>query len=424
MKYHIWTIGCQMNVADSERLGSALDLLGCEAAESAEDADVLVVNSCVVRQGAEDKAVGKLQSLKPLKLANPNRIVALMGCMVGPKSDTLRRRFPYVDLFMRPQVIDDMIQLIEERQGTCIDNAVPLIPSRPAVSTFVPIIQGCDKFCTFCIIPYRRGREKSRPIPELVSEARMLSQRGVREITLLGQNVDSYGNDLPDKPDLAELLSRLNEVEGIQRIRFLTSHPNDMSHRLIEAVARLGKVCEHINLPVQAGDDAVLAAMHRGYSADHYLRLVERIRNTIPGVSLSTDVIVGFPGEGDQQFQRTLDLIREVRFDKVHIAAYSERPGTIAARKLEDDVLLAEKKRRLQAIEEVQERIATDINAALLGSVQEVMIEERKDDRWEGRTRPNKLVYFNNGHHKPGDLVNVLVEIASPWSLQGTIVER
>ncbi len=414
-----------MNVADSERLASALELLGCQSTPNPEEADVLVVNSCVVRQGAEDKAAGKVLSFNPLKEAKPDRIVALMGCMVGPRANGLQRRFPFVDVFMRPQEIGDLVSLVEQRQGTCIDSAVPLIPSKPAVSTFVPIIQGCNKFCTFCVIPYRRGREVSRPIPELVRELAMLAQRGVKEVTFLGQNVDSYGADLPEKPDLADLLAASSEVEGIQRIRFLTSHPNDMSQRLIEAVAGLGKVCEHINLPIQAGDDTVLAAMHRGYTVEQYLRLIEMIRKTIPGVSLSTDVIVGFPGETESQFKGTVELIKEVRYDKVHVAAYSERPGTIAARKLQDNIPLEEKKRRLQVIEKVQEEIAGEINQQLLGQRLEVLVEGvNAKGQWEGRTRTNKLVYFENGSHEPGDTVDVLIGSTSPWSLQGSVVER
>ena len=223
--YHIWTVGCQMNEADSERLASALDQIGCTPTPDINAADVIVLNSCVVRQGVEDKVTGRLDSLKPVKKANPDATIALMGCMVGPKAGVLEERFPHVDLFMRPQVYDPLLDLVAQREGLCLDNIGPLVPSQPKLSTHIPIIHGCDKFCTFCIIPYRRGRERSRPIEELAIEVRALARRGVKEVTLLGQNVDSYGHDLPDKPDLADLLTELNQAEDIQRIRFLTFPP-------------------------------------------------------------------------------------------------------------------------------------------------------------------------------------------------------
>ena len=382
--YHIWTVGCQMNVADSERLGSALEQLGCTAVGAMEEADVIVLNSCVVRQGAEDRVAGRLASLKPLKQRDPDKIVALMGCMVGPDTTELERRFPHVDSFMRPQEFGDLVRLVEAREGVCLDNSIPLVPSRPSVAAFVPIIHGCDKFCTFCIIPYRRGRERSRPVPELVREVEMLVQRGVKEVTLLGQNVDSYGHDLDGEPDLADLLTVLDDVPGLRRIRFLTSHPNDMSQKLIDAVAGLENVCEYINLPVQAGDNLVLERMRRGYTREQYLELAGRIRAAMPEVGMTTDIIVGFPGETDAQFERTIDLAREVRFDKVHVAAYSPRPGTIAWRKQPDDVPPAEKKRRHRALEELQEGIAREINRGVVGRREEVLVEERKDGRWRG----------------------------------------
>jgi tRNA-2-methylthio-N6-dimethylallyladenosine synthase len=287
----------------------------------------------------------------------------------------------------------------------------------------VPIIHGCDKFCAFCIVPYRRGREVSRPIPEILREVELLVERGVKEVTLLGQNVDSYGHDLPGRPDLADLLERLNEVEGLVRIRFLTSHPSDMSGRIIRAVAELEKVCEHINLPVQAGDDEVLRRMRRGYTRDEYRRLIERIREEVPGVSLSTDVIVGFPGETEEQFQRTVELIREIRFDKVHTAAYSPRPGTIAWRKMPDDVPQEEKERRLRTLEELQERIARENNERLLGQTVEVLVDSRHKGKWQGRTRTDKLVFFEDGADRLGQLVRVRIERAGPWSLQGVPVD-
>ena len=417
--YHIWTIGCQMNKADSERLESALGQMGLSAADSARGADVVVLNSCVVRQSAEDKVVGMLTSLKPARQRDPDKVVALMGCMVGPKTDALEQRFPYVDVFMRPQQYEPLLDLLGQRMGIDPEGCVGPLTARADVTTYVPIIHGCDKFCTFCIIPYRRGREVSRPVQEIVREVRLLARRGVSEVTLLGQNVDSYGHDLPDDTDLADLLAAVDGVDELDRVRFLTSHPNDMSDRIIDSVARLDKVCEHVNLPFQAGDDEVLSRMRRGYTAGQYMELTERIRKRVPNVSLSTDVIVGFCGETDEQFDKTLDLIREVRFDKVHAAAYSTRDGTIAARTMSDDVPGEVKKERLKAIEELQRETLTEINAALEGQTVEVLVEDRKRGRWFGRNRNDKLVYFDDERDLRGQLVDVKVESAGPWSLQG-----
>ena len=422
--YYIWTVGCQMNKADSERLESALGQMGLAPCPSPKEADVIVLNSCVVRQSAEDRVVGMMTSLKPLKQRNQDKVVALMGCMVGPKTDDLEKRFPYVDVFMQPQQYQPLIDLLGERMDIDTEGCIGPLVARPDVATYIPIIHGCDKFCTFCIIPYRRGREVSRPVAEIAREAEMLVKRGVKEVTLLGQNVDSYGHDLPDEHDLGDLLASVNDVSGLERVRFLTSHPNDMSDHIIDSVAELDKVCEHINLPFQAGDDRVLADMRRGYTNDEYRRLIDKIRERIPNVSLSTDVIVGFCGESDAQFEQTLSLIEDIKFDKVHAAAYSNRPGTIAERKLADDVPQDEKKLRLKAIEILQERIATEINAPLLGRKFDVLVEGRKRGKWFGRNRNDKLVFINDEVSESGlagNMVNVKIEKTAPWSLQGTI---
>jgi tRNA-2-methylthio-N6-dimethylallyladenosine synthase len=425
--FHIWTIGCQMNKADSERLGSALEQLGLRPADRASDADVVVLNSCVVRQNAEDKVVVNLQNTAPLKKQRDDRVVALMGCMVGPKSDDLAKRFPFVDLFMRPQEYGPLLDLVGDRLGLDWQGCVgSLAPAQPGVTCYVPIIHGCDLMCTFCIIPYRRGRQVSRPVDEVAREVELLVSRGVREVTVLGQTVDAYGHDLPDedgdRPDLAALLTRLNDVDGLDRIRFLTSHPNYMSRSIIEAVAELPKVCEHINLPVQAGDDEVLSRMRRNYTRSDYLGLVQEIRDTVPGASISTDIIVGFPGETEDQFQRTYDLVEQLRMDKVHCAAYSTRPGTIADRNMQDDVPHAEKVSRRQRVDALQETILTEINADLVGSEFEVLVEARNKGKWQGRTRSNKLVFFpilDDDGDRLGDLVDVRIERAGAWSLQG-----
>ena len=411
-----------MNQADSQRLGSALEQLGLSSVDRPDDADVIVLNSCVVRQSAEDKVTGHVGAMVPLKKQRPDRLVALMGCMVGPDSRQLANRFPHVDVFMRPQQYGPLLDMVGQRLGLDWEGCVgSLAPAQPAVTCYVPIIHGCDMMCTFCIIPYRRGRQVSRPLEELVREVELLVARGVKEVTVLGQTVDAYGHDLPDKPDLADLLDGLNDVSGLERIRFLTSHPSFMSDRILQAVAELPKVCEHINLPVQAGDDEVLSRMRRPYTRAEYVDLVQRMRETIPGVSLSTDIIVGFPGETEEQFQRSLDLVESIRPDKVHGAAYSTRPGTIASRTLEDDVPKEEKMRRLKQLDQLQESILQEINAVLVGQNTDVLVDARHKGKWQGRTRNDKLVFFEDDGQHLGDVVTVNITRASAWSLQGEL---
>ncbi len=426
--YHIWTIGCQMNTADSERLGSALEQLGLTATERPADADVVVLNSCVVRQSAEDKVTGNLNLTQPLRKRRPNSVLALTGCMVGPRAEDLQRRFPHVDLFLRPQQFEPLLELVGERLGLDWQGCVgSLAPQQPGVTTYVPIIHGCDLMCSFCIIPYRRGRQVSRSVDDIAHEVELLAARGVREVTVLGQTVDAYGHDRDDGDDLADLFRRLNDIDGLDRIRFLTSHPSYMSSRIIKSVSDLSKVCEHINLPVQSGDDEVLQRMRRPYTISEYRNIISEIRDVIPDVTISTDIIVGFPGETERQYENTLKLVEESRFDKVHGAAYSTRPGTIAARSMVDDVSLEEKQRRLKGLEALQEDILADINSAYLGSTVEVLAENRKRGSWTGRTRGNKLVYFDrsetaadsDGEDLAGQLVNVRITRAGPWSLAG-----
>ena len=422
--YNLWTVGCQMNKADSDRLASGLEKLGLLSCDVPEDSDVVVLNTCVVRQSAEDTATGLLGRLKPIKMAHPNRTIAVMGCMVGPTQDKLRRRFPHVDVWARPQQFEPVIQAAAARIGLnaegCLDS---LVPKKPGVTAFVPIVHGCDKFCTFCIIPYRRGRETSRSTDEIVRETALLAQRGVREVTLLGQNVDSYGQDLSPRRDLADLLYEVHAIEGLERIRFLTSHPNDMSSRIIRAVADLPKVCESVNLPVQAGDDAILADMKRGYTRRQYLDKVKEIRETIPAVTMTTDLIVGFPGESREQFRRSLELLQEVRFDKVHAAAYSERPGTLASRRLPDTLDRTEKKGRLAEVSRMQEQIQNGMNKRLAGQKFEVLVDNRTRGRLQGRTRGDKIVYLQGEDSMIGQTVTVRITDATPWSLRGEVQE-
>jgi tRNA-2-methylthio-N6-dimethylallyladenosine synthase len=429
MRYHIWTEGCQMNEADSQKLEAGLAGLGWEAATDPEDADLAVVNTCVVRQKAEDRAVGQMSLLRKLKQERPGLQIAVMGCLVGPRTDELRRRFPFVDVWARPQNFEVIIRHLMPDDDLGGEFWPDTFPEPKGPTAFVPVVHGCNKFCTYCIVPYRRGREKSRPPEDILREVRSLAERGVREVTLLGQTVEAYGKDLPPikgeerRPDLAGLFEALSDIDSLLRIRFLTSYPRDMTDRIIRSVGAAPKVCEHFNIPVQAGDDEVLARMRRGYTIEDYLGCVARIRDHVPDAALSTDVIVGFCGETERQFQNTLGILETVRFNKVHVAAYSPRPGTFAWRHLEDDVPQTEKMRRLHAVEALQERVSREINEALLGTTQEVLVEGENEGTFTGRTRMNKLVHFRaTAAPAFGAIVPVCIDKPTAWSLQGKLI--
>jgi tRNA-2-methylthio-N6-dimethylallyladenosine synthase len=419
-RYYLWTIGCQMNDADSWRIAEGLQNLGYVATQRPEEAKVIILNTCVVRQSAEDKVYGRLSSLKPIKQSRSEAILALMGCAVEEDTSSLQERFPYVDLFVRPSDTKSLVDFIASHDGPA-DRQHPASSIQHPVSCYVPVMHGCDHLCTYCIVRLRRGRQRSNRPAEIIDEVQCLVKRGAREVVLLGQNVDAYGRDLPDQPTLARLLRAIHEIDGLWRIRFLTSHPADMSDELIEAVANLPKACEYIEIPIQSGDDKILKRMLRRYTVAQYKELVAKIREQVPNVALATDVIVGFPGESGKQFMSTYDLLREIRFDMVHVAAYSPRPGT-AADRLPDDVPLQEKERRRKAVEELQRQIAAEINASLMGQTVEVLIEERHKGKWRGRTRTNKLVFFEDEGDWQGKLAQVQITWTGPWSMQGSPV--
>lgn len=437
MKYHIWTEGCQMNVADSQRVASALERLGYHGTPLAEEADIIVLNTCVVRQSAENKAYGRLNSLRPLKENNPNLVINLMGCLVGVRNhDHLKKRFPYVDVFSPPSdptpllafltqnEVREMEETATQERFDMMDSELmlPVEERNQLVAGYIPIVYGCSHACTYCIIPYRRGVERSRPPEDILAEARSMVAQGVKEITLLGQIVDRYGKDEPQYPSLAGLLARMHAIEGLERIRFLTSHPNWMNDELLDAVATLPKVCPHIEVPIQAGDDQVLENMRRGYTAEQYRLLVKRIRERIPGVSIATDIIVGFPGETEEQFQHTYDLLAELKLDVAHLARYSVRPGTVAARRMGDDVSEGEKMRRFRLLENLQEGIVGEINSNYLGQTVDVLFEEKVKLRWKGRTPTNKLVFAENDADLRGKVIPVKIDWTGPWSMIGQII--
>ncbi len=424
-RFFIWTIGCQMNEADSAKVASMLQEVGYERTNDEQDADIVVLNSCVVRQAAEDRVAGKLNSLARLKRQKPEMPLVLTGCMVTKQQEKLKQQFPYVDLFFDPSDFDKMQEVVPELSMLEDDlNALPHYyqPQTEAgvkgFTAFVPIIYGCNFLCSYCIVPYRRGKETSRPFEDIVTEVERIVANGVREVTLLGQTVNAYGHDLPGQPSLADLLRAVDAIPGLDRLRFLTSHPKYMSDEIIDTIAELDSTCEHMNLPVQAGDNEVLRRMRRTYTRDQWMERIAYTREQMPGVTVATDIIVGFPGETEQQFMQTYDMLERTRCDKVHLAMYSPRPGTLSAR-WEDDVPHEEKHRRHQALEKLQERVCTELNATRLGETYEVLVEGKSKGRWTGRTRGNTLVHFDGEGDLVGKLMDVKITRTSPWFLMG-----
>jgi tRNA-2-methylthio-N6-dimethylallyladenosine synthase len=507
--FFVWTLGCQMNKSDSEEMVGRLLAAGCAEAPALDAADLVVINTCAIRESAEAKVVGRQGHLGRLKATNPGMRVVMTGCSVRESNRAgLARRYPAVDLFLRPDEEPELVDRLGLAsaqgsvgapaalavtaattlvKGLSVSDATHLVRARAAaveggavrrasvISAWLPIIYGCDKTCTYCIVPFSRGPERSRPFDAIVDEARALAAQGFHEVTLLGQNVNSYGHDLPAeprfahvsttrtvgrhqdreaRPDLAELVRAIDGlrtadgIPAIPRLRFVTSHPWDLSDRLVEAVADCPSVCESLHLPVQSGSDSMLRRMGRQYTIEHYLERMDRIRDAVPDVALSTDVIVGFCGETEAEYEATLELLRTVRFDQVFAAAYSERPGTPATR-LADDVPAAEKRRRLVGLLGVQEAIGLERNRAWLGRTTEVLVDaivpprihDHEDEEAQGtaesrdafarlpeglvhlsgRSRENKLVHLAGPPALLGELAHVLVEHAGAYALRGTL---
>ena len=407
-----------MNVADSQRVDVGLKRLGLDEEKNIEDADIVVLNTCVVRQSAEDTATGLLGKLAKQK-KRKSTFICVTGCMVESTTKTLAERFPQVDLWAKPQdtpkIIENIADFLDLSSDGCVEN---LIPEKSKFTEFVPIVQGCDKFCTFCVIPYRRGRETSKPMDQIFDEIKQLVDNGTKEVTLLGQNVDSYGHDLNPKMDLSDLMHNIHDISKLLRIRFLTSHPNDMSIKLINTIKDLPKVCKCINLPFQAGSNRILANMRRGYTRDQFLRKIDQIRNIIPDVTLTTDLIVGFPGETELDFLDSINLLKEVNFDKVHVAAYSERKGTFAFRQIEDDIPQKTKRQRLNEVNKLQDTVQNNLNSKYLNKFYEVLIEGKNRDKYYGRTEGDKLVYVENLNETfIGQILKTRIIDFSPYSL-------
>ena len=436
-KYLILTYGCQMNENDSQRLGGLLQKIGYEETTVMEDADAILLNTCCVRESAELKIYGKIGELKGLKRNKPSLIVGVCGCMAQKNQKALFKRAPHIDFVVGPNNLHDVPNIIaqigEERKHILatddIINAesdhVPTV-RKQGMTAWVPIMYGCNNFCTYCIVPYVRGRERSRTIAEICAEIEGLAQEGCREVTLLGQNVNSYGKGT-DEGDFADLLRAVNEIKGIKRIRYMTSHPRDMSQRVIDAVRDCEKVCDHFHLPVQAGSDILLKRMNRGYTTEYYRDLVRRIREANPNATLTTDLIVGFPGETDELFEETLAFVKEMRYDAAYTFLYSKRSGTPAA-EMDEQVDIKVKKARLQKLMDMQNENSLELNQAYVGRIVEVMVEgpSKSDEQtWTGRTTGNKIILWPYvGTEKVGDLVNVRVDVAQTWLLKGTLQER
>ncbi|MZP28582.1 tRNA (N6-isopentenyl adenosine(37)-C2)-methylthiotransferase MiaB [Heliobacterium undosum] len=431
--YHILTYGCQMNERDTESLAGFLQQMGYTAS-TPEEAGVLLINTCCVRESAERKILGKLGELRKYKLARPEVVIGIGGCMVQQPgmSERIRKEYPYVDIVFGTHNLHQLPRMIEQCQfGQVVEvwdsegEVVEDLPERKAegIKAHVTIMYGCNNFCSYCIVPHVRGRERSRAPEDVVREVQSLVAQGVKEVTVLGQNVNSYGKDLNPRVSFADLLRTVNGVEGLKRIRFTTSHPKDFDLALIAAMSESDKVCEHIHLPVQAGSNRILAAMNRGYSREQYMEMIGQIRQAMPEVALTTDLIVGFPGETEEDFADTLDLLEKVRYDNAFTFLYSKRSGTPAA-ELAEQVDAETKKARFQRLLQLQNRISLEHNKALIGSVQEVLVEGRSKTNKElmtGRTRGNKIVVFAGAEQQVGETVLVRIDEARTWTLLGTM---
>jgi len=431
-KLKILTYGCQMNVADSERMAGLLKKIGYSLTDDADCADLILINTCCVRATAEDKVFGQIGRFKSLKREKPSLILGVAGCMAQKEGENLIKRAPHVDFVLGTGQNSEIARVVEslERERKHFVNisnvsgeisiSSEVFPLRGGqVSTFVPIMYGCNNFCTYCIVPYVRGRERSRKPEEIFAEVKQAVAEGFKEITLLGQNVNSYSGGMT----FSELLSAVDKISGVKRLRFMTSHPKDLSDELIAAIAGGKNICEHIHLPVQYGSDKILQRMNRVYTVEKYLRLVEKIRAAIPNVSLTTDLIVGFPGETEETFHETLNFLRKVKFDAAFTFIYSKRSGTPAAifpNQIDD----ATKHRRLEELMKVQNEISLAKNISLKNSVVEVLVEgaSKTDAKiFTGRTRSNKIVLFEHGNEHAGDLVNVKITQAQTWLLKGIV---
>lgn len=436
-KFNITTYGCQMNEHDSEKLVGMLQNMGYSQTENRKEADLVIFNTCCVRENAELKVYGNLGALKNLKKNRPDMIIAVCGCMMQQPQvvEEIKGKYRHVDLvfgthnlhkfpelLMNAMHSDNMLVEVWEAEGEIIEG-IPVI-RKYGLKTYVNIMYGCNNFCTYCIVPYTRGRERSREVDDIVEEIKDLAANGTKEITLLGQNVNSYGKTLEDKTTFADLLLKLNNIEGIERIRYMTSHPKDLSEELIAAMAEGGKICQHIHLPFQAGSNRILKAMNRGYTKERYLDLVNKLKEKVPDIAITTDIIVGFPGETEEDFLETLDVVEKVRFDAAFTFLYSVRQGTPAA-DMGDQIPEDVKHERFNRLVNTVNRICGEINASYDGKIVEVLVEgpsKTDSEKLMGRTRQSKLVNFQGDKSNIGKLVEVKITDPKTFSLNGEML--
>ncbi len=433
--YYIETYGCQMNDHDSEKMAELLEGLGLTAVSSEEEAEVIVINTCSIREKAEHKVYSALGKLKSLKARNPRVVAVVAGCVAQQEKDKLLKRVSQLDAVLGTHRISELPELVQRIRTTgerlCVTdfrtNTESLhIPAphrgRCAVCSFVTIMQGCSNFCAYCVVPHTRGPEQSRPADEILREVRALVDKGVKEVTLLGQNVNAYGKDLVGKNIFPELLRRLDRIDGLERIRFTTSHPRDFHEDLALAMGNLESVCEHIHLPLQSGSNNVLSAMRRGYASEAYLEKIALLRERVPGTAVTADIIVGFPGETDEDFEMTISALETIRYDQIFSFKFSRRPGT-AARRLPDQVPDEVKVERLARVHAIQEAITREYHEAARGTEEEILIEGFRPGTSQpfGRTRTNKIVNLDSGNNvRQGDIVPVWITRGLKHSLMGT----
>lgn len=437
-KLHIKTFGCQMNEYDSDKMADVLKAShGLQRTDDPAEADVLLLNTCSIREKAQEKVFSQLGMWRDLKNRRPDVVIGVGGCVASQEGDAIRHRAPYVDMVFGPQTLHrlpEMLKAIRQRQQAVIDISFPEIekfdslpqPTANGPTAFVSIMEGCSKYCSFCVVPYTRGEEVSRPLDDIVGEVVALAEQGVREVTLLGQNVNAYQGLMDDEDiaDLALLLRYVAAIDGIDRIRYTTSHPVELTDSLIEAHGEIPELVSHLHLPVQSGSDSILALMKRGHKAADYIEKVRRLRKARPNLSLSSDFIIGFPGETEADFEATMQLIEEVGFDTSFSFIYSARPGTPAA-SLEDETPLTEKKLRLSRLQQRIQQMATEISESMVGSVQTILVDRpsRKDPgEMSGRTENNRVVNFAGSKDLLGQFVDVTITAALPNSLRGEMV--
>jgi len=432
---YLTTYGCQMNTSDSERMEGQLKTMGYNKTDNMEIADLIILNTCCVRESAENKIHGKIGEIKRLKMENPNLILGITGCMAQKDGDALFIKAPHIDFVLGTNKVHELLNVIKEVQSSnghvvelsAGDSDIPRnIPTQRngSISAWVPIMYGCNNFCTYCIVPYVRGRERSRALEDVVGEVKDVIAKGFKEVTLLGQNVNSYGKD-QQGPDFADLLKAVDEVKGIERVRYMTSHPRDLSDKAIAVIKNSTHICEQFHLPIQYGSNKLLKAMNRGYTIEYYRDLVKKIRDAVPLASITTDLIVGFPGETEEDFQQMLDFLKEIRYDMAYTFLYSKRSGTPAAT-MENQVPQDVKKKRLQMLMDVQNQISLEINQQLDGKILEVMVEgpsRTEENVLSGRTRTNKIVLWNKqGTENIGDFLRVKVTHPQTWILKGELI--